>query len=190
MPARSATPAADDAQPVRAERAYTNRPVRANHNPSNSGSIPGRQRPCRHPHTGETDMPSALEDKDAIREVLADYCFCLDGGRFAEMAALFAPDGTWHTAFGQATGRAEIAALAQRITSRAGPRPRGVHLVTNIVIKLDGDRAQVASNWALAQNSPAGPIVSSGGAYADEMVRLDGRWRFQYRKIDRFIAAD
>ena len=135
-------------------------------------------------------MTSALEDKDAIREVLAEYCFCLDGGRFAEMAALFAPDGTWHTAFGKATGRADIEALANRVANRAGPRPRGAHLVTNIVIKLAGDRASVVSNWALAQNSPQGPIVSSGGAYADEMVRRDGCWLFQYRRIDRYIAAD
>jgi uncharacterized protein (TIGR02246 family) len=135
-------------------------------------------------------MSSALEDKDAIREVLAEYCFCLDGGRFAEMAALFAPDGTWHTAFGKATGRADIEALANRVANRAGPRPRGAHLVTNIVITLADDRALVASNWALAQNSPNGPIVSSGGAYADEMIRRDGNWLFHYRKIDRFIAAD
>jgi hypothetical protein len=60
-------------------------------------------------------LSTALEDKDAIREVLAEYSFCLDGGRFAEMAALFAPDGTWHTAFGQATGRADIEALANRV---------------------------------------------------------------------------
>jgi uncharacterized protein (TIGR02246 family) len=135
-------------------------------------------------------MASALEDKDAIREVLAEYCFCLDGGRFAEMAALFASDGTWHTAFGQATGRDAIEALANRVATRAGPRPRGVHLVTNIVIKLSGDRAVVASNWALTQNSPNGPIIGSGGAYADEMVKQGGVWLFQYRKIDRFIAGD
>ena len=135
-------------------------------------------------------MSSALEDKDAIREVLAEYCFCLDDGRFAAMAALFAPDGTWHTAFGKATGRADIEALANRVANRAGPRPRGVHLVTNVVIKLDGERAQVASNWALVQNSSSGPITGSGGAYADTMVKQGGHWLFHYRKIDRFIAAD
>jgi uncharacterized protein (TIGR02246 family) len=135
-------------------------------------------------------MSSALEDKDAIREVLAEYCFCLDDGRFAAMAALFAPDGTWHTAFGKATGRGDIEALADRVAKRAGPRPRGVHLVTNVVIKLDGNRASVASNWALAQNSPNGPIIGSGGAYADEMINQDGNWLFHYRRIDRFIAGD
>jgi uncharacterized protein (TIGR02246 family) len=135
-------------------------------------------------------MSDTLENKEAIREVLAEYCFCLDGGRFAEMAALFAPDGTWHTAFGKATGRADIEALANRVANRAGPRPRGVHLVTNIVIKLVGERAHVASNWALVHNSPNGPIVGSGGAYADDMVKQNGHWLFHYRKIDRFIAND
>ena len=53
-------------------------------------------------------MPTTIEEKDAIREVLAEYCFRLDDGRFAEMAGLFTEDGTWDTAFGKATGRAAI----------------------------------------------------------------------------------
>ena len=134
-------------------------------------------------------MPSAVEDKDAIREVLAEYCFCLDDGRFAEMAALFTEDGTWDTAFGKATGRATIAELASSLRARAEEhRPRAVHLVTNIAIALDDARAQVRSNWMVVQNSPQGPLVGSGGAYVDEMVRAEGRWLFRYRKIDRFIA--
>ena len=58
---------------------------------------------------GEHPMPNALEEKDAIREVLAEYCFRLDGGHYDDMAALFTEDGTWDTAFGAATGRAAIA---------------------------------------------------------------------------------
>lgn len=134
---------------------------------------------------------SALEDKDLIREVLAEYCFRLDGGRFDEMAALFTEDGTWDTAFGKATGRAAIARLAQSL--REGPpqpRPRGIHLVTNIAIALDGDRAAVRSNWIVATNSAEGPKIGSGGGYADEMVRTAEGWRFRTRKIDRFIRAD
>ena len=134
-------------------------------------------------------MPSALEEKDAIREVLAEYCFCLDGGRFDDMAALFTADGTWDTAFGAATGRAAIAGLARDLRVRAGAnRPRAVHLVTNIAIALDGERADVRSNWTTVQNSPEGPKIGSGGGYADQMVKEAGRWLFRYRKIDRFIA--
>jgi uncharacterized protein (TIGR02246 family) len=135
-------------------------------------------------------MPTTVEDKEAIREVLAEYCFRLDDGRFAEMAALFTEDGTWDTAFGKATGRTAIAELASSLRMRTEQaRPRAAHLVTNIAIALDGESARVRSNWIVMQNSPQGPRIGSGGAYLDEMVRADGRWLFRYRKIDRFIAA-
>ena len=135
-------------------------------------------------------MPSAIEEKDAIREVMAEYCFSLDGARYDDMAALFTEDGTWDTAFGKATGRAAIAQQARDTRVRAGDnRPRAVHLVTNIAIALDGERAEVRSNWTVVQNSPDGPKIGSGGGYLDQMVKQDGRWLFRYRKIDRFIAG-
>ena len=139
-------------------------------------------------------MPSALEEKDAIREVLAEYCFRLDGGDYDGMAALFTEDGTWDTAFGKGTGRAGIAQLARDIRARAGEaRPRAIHLVTNIVIGFEGgppaERAEVRSNWTVVQNGPEGPRIGSGGAYADRMVKSGGAWLFHYRKIDRFIAG-
>jgi hypothetical protein len=134
-------------------------------------------------------MPTAIEEKDAIREVLAEYCFRLDGGSYDEMTALFTEDGTWDTAFGAATGRAAIAQQARDIRARAGDnRPRAVHLVTNIAVTLDGERAEVRSNWTVVQNSSEGPEIGSGGGYADQMVKEGGRWLFRYRKIDRFIA--
>ena len=135
-------------------------------------------------------MPSAVEEKDAIREVLAEYCFRLDDSRFDEMAALFTEGGTWDTAFGKATGRPAIAELARSLRLRVTePRPRAVHLVTNIVIALEGERATVRSNWMVMQNSPEGPRIGSGGAYDDEMVKEGGSWLFRYRKIDRFIVS-
>ena len=137
-------------------------------------------------------MPSVAEEKDAIREVLAEYCFCLDGGRFADMAALFTPDGVWDTAFGKGIGRDGIEALVRNMRAARphGEHHRGVHLCSNFVIKLNGESARVLSNWVVAQNSLTGPIVSAAGAYEDEMVKQDGIWRFQSRKIDRFIAEN
>jgi uncharacterized protein (TIGR02246 family) len=128
-----------------------------------------------------------MSDKDEIRELLARYCFALDADRFEEMAALFTPDGLWETAFGTGSGRDGIVAQARGIAT--GPRPRRVHLTTNIVIDLDGDTATVRSNWALVQNSPDGPVIGSGGAYADRLVKVDGRWFFKHRTIDRYISG-
>lgn len=129
---------------------------------------------------------SELAEKDAIREVMAEYCFCLDNGRIPEMAALFTTDGTWDTAFGKGTGQPEIEALVKRIRGDT-PRPRAIHHVTNIVIKLAGDKATCFSTWMTVQNSPQGPKIGSAGSYADEMVKQGGIWLFRYRKIDRFI---
>ncbi len=133
-------------------------------------------------------MSTEADDKDAIRELLAEYCFRLDGNHFAEMAALFTEDGTWETAFGSATGHAEIVALVKDIRAKA-PKPhhRGIHMVANVSIKLDSTRAHVRSNWTVVQNGLHGPTIASGGSYTDDVIRLDGVWLFRHRKIDRFI---
>ena len=134
-------------------------------------------------------MSSALEDKDAIRELLAEYCVRLDNDRFEEMAALFTEDGTWDTAFGSGTTRAGIVGQLRKIAAMAtGPRPRRIHHTTNIVIRLSGETAQVTSNWTVVENHAAGPRVSSGGSYADDLVKVNGAWLFKYRKIDRYVA--
>jgi uncharacterized protein (TIGR02246 family) len=132
-------------------------------------------------------MPTELEEKDAIREVMAEYCFRLDNDRFADMAALFTEDGTWDTAFGKGTGRAEVEALVRGMRQSRTARPRAIHHVTNIVITLDGASAKAFSNWVVVQNSDQGPKIGSAGSYTDDLVKQDGRWLFRYRKIDRFI---
>lgn len=135
-------------------------------------------------------MATVLEEKDAIREVMARYCFALDDGRFADMAALFTENGTWQTFFGKATGRKAIAEFAAGLRAHRSENPRAIHHVTNIVIALDGDHAKVRSNWTTVQNSPEGPKIGSGGAYDDEMVKLGGEWFFQHRTIDRYIRPE
>jgi len=133
-------------------------------------------------------MANEETEKNAIRELLATYCFHLDNYRFAEMAALFTADGTWDTAFGKGTGPDGIVAQAESIGTPGAVRPRRVHLTTNIVIALKNDEATVESNWSVIQNSASGPKIGSAGAYHDQVVKQDGTWRFRYRKIDRFIA--
>jgi uncharacterized protein (TIGR02246 family) len=65
---------------------------------------------------------SVLEDKDAIREVMAAYCHALDACRFADVASLFADDGIWTTDYGEAKGRAAIEEMHLRSTARRQQR--------------------------------------------------------------------
>ncbi|MGE0222639.1 MAG: nuclear transport factor 2 family protein [Acetobacteraceae bacterium] len=132
-------------------------------------------------------MANEQADKDAIRELMATYCFRIDNDKFEDMAALFTADGTWDTAFGKGTGRDGIVALARRIAGD-GPRPRRAHYTTNIVIELNGDAATAQSNWVVIQNSEAGPKIGSGGAYLDQFVRRDGKWFFHVRRIERYLV--
>ncbi len=132
-------------------------------------------------------MATELEEKQAIREMMAEYCFCLDNDRYADMAALFTEDGTWDTFFGKGTGRAGVEAFVRNLRQSATVRHRAIHHVTNVVIKLNGDRATAFSTWMTVQNSEQGPKVGSAGSYTDDLVKQDGRWLFRYRKIDRFI---
>jgi uncharacterized protein (TIGR02246 family) len=127
-----------------------------------------------------------MSDKDEIRELLARYCFHLDAEDLPAMATLFTTDGVWETDFGIGIGRDGIVTHARSLVT--GPRPRRVHLTTNIVITLEGETATAISNWALVQNTPSGPIVGSGGAYRDQLAKVEGRWYFKHRTIDRFLA--
>src|ERR1019366_3497261 len=114
-------------------------------------------------------MTAMLEDKDAIRELLHRYCFCMDEGRFAELSEMFAPDGEWVAPYRQARGPADIAAwLAQSVPAV----PRRMHYVMNSVIRVDGATAEVRSNYLVMVEGPEGPVPSVCGTYADRLVKL------------------
>jgi SnoaL-like domain len=112
-------------------------------------------------------MPSALDDKEAIREVLAEYCFRLDGGRYDEMAALFTADGTWDTAFGKATGHAAIAQLARDLRARAGDnRPRAIHWSAISQSPLRATRPLCAPTGSSCRTARKAPPAGRGSARA------------------------
>src|SRR5262245_66197119 len=83
-------------------------------------------------------MPTSLEDKEAIRELLSEYCFRMDDFRFAELGALFAENGEWIARYARARGPAEIAALMAR---NIPVEPKRKHFIMNSLIRLAGDRA-------------------------------------------------
>ena len=93
-------------------------------------------------------MTTLLDDKDAIRELLHRYCFCMDEGRFVELAALFAEDGEWIAPYRSAKGLADIAAWLQQSVP---PQPRRVHYVMNSIIDCEGAHATARSAWSFSR---------------------------------------
>ena len=121
-----------------------------------------------------------LEDKDAIRDLMHRYCFCMDEGRFAELAMLFADDGIWSAPYRSETGPAAIEAwLMQSVPAI----PKRMHYVMNSIIAVEGAAATARSNYFVMVEGPDGPVPSVCGTYADAYIKTAQGWRFQRREL-------
>jgi 3-phenylpropionate/cinnamic acid dioxygenase small subunit len=133
---------------------------------------------------------NTLADKDAIHELLARYCFLLDGYRLREFGALFTADGEWSSRNGNATGPEAIERLLRGMVPEPAPGARRKHFTTNIIIGLAGDSAAVISNFLVVRDSPSGPAIAVAGTYDDVVVRTSEGWKFKSRKLSHDIAGE
>ena len=135
-------------------------------------------------------MSTELEDKDKIREVLAKYCTFGDNSRFSELAALVTEDGSWEGRMGSAKGRADIEALMVKTNPLAGQGPVRRHLVTNVVIVINGDSADVASTFMMVRESENGPMIGAVGSYKDVLSKRGQDWLIVTRKVTPEIIGE
>ncbi|HEY6131143.1 MAG TPA: nuclear transport factor 2 family protein [Halioglobus sp.] len=123
-----------------------------------------------------------LEDLEAIRQLFIDYGYYLDQCDFTAYANLFAEDAELLVGpLGRARGRIAIEELMRKqLTGRQGMT---YHLITNPVIKLDGDAATSHVTWVvLSRNSEGAPHLAMLGHHSDQLIRVQGQWKFQRRE--------
>jgi 3-phenylpropionate/cinnamic acid dioxygenase small subunit len=128
-----------------------------------------------------------VEDKEAIRELLHRYCFCMDEGRFTELAALFTDDGEWIAPYRSVKGPSDIAAWLQQSVP---PQPRRMHYVMNSIIDCAGTRATARSNYLVMVQGTEGPVPSVCGTYDDVLVKQPDGWRFLRRQLIHAFKGD
>lgn len=122
-----------------------------------------------------------LEDLQAIQELFNEYASYLDRGQFDRYAALFCHDGEVKLGpLGRAKGRENIAALmTENLAASVG---ESYHIISNPLIKLDGDRATAEVMWTVILRSEKDrPVIGMIGQHKDELRREQGQWRFQTR---------
>jgi uncharacterized protein (TIGR02246 family) len=122
-----------------------------------------------------------LEDLAAIHQLFVDYGACLDAHDFASYASLFAEDGEILLGpLGRAKGPDQIRALME---GTMGPgSAQSFHVISSPVVALDGDRAHSQVMWTVIQRDGSGrPQVGMIGHHKDELVKVDGRWKFLRR---------
>ncbi|MGW3541622.1 nuclear transport factor 2 family protein [Nocardia niigatensis] len=124
-----------------------------------------------------------LADKFEITELVHRLGRALDEGDWDELAALYTADATARTPGGLAVGRRALVTQASRNHS---PDRRIQHVISGILVDLDGDTATVRANlvvifaWGPAQDPSLGaqPRLTLGEVYRFDAVRTTEGWRF------------
>ncbi|WP_237171866.1 nuclear transport factor 2 family protein, partial [Prescottella equi] len=127
-------------------------------------------------------------DKQEITEVLYRYARAVDRKDFDRVADCYFPDAIDN--HGGYIGT--VAGLIEDMKSRHATIDSSLHYVTNVLIDLDGDTADVES-YCLCYLRQA-PAVAGGPQsratvkcrYVDRFERRDGQWRI----ADRIVVFD
>lgn len=123
-----------------------------------------------------------LEDLFEIHQLFVEYGHYLDQGDFAAFAGLFAEDGEILLGpLGRAKGRVDIEATMRRaLDGRSGS---SYHVISSPIVQLNGDLATSEVMWTVVARGASGaPELTMIGRHRDDLVRQDGRWRFQRRR--------
>jgi hypothetical protein len=127
------------------------------------------------------------QDRLEIQQLLVEYGHLLDTHDLVGYSNLFAREGEWIGGFGRAKGPKEILAMMNKYigtTPLDARNVKGFHLLTNMVIHLDGDRATAWSRIVyMVRSKDDKPTPAMGGHYDDTLIREDGHWKFLRRVV-------
>jgi SnoaL-like domain len=116
-----------------------------------------------------------LSDRQTITDLISRLGLWLDEKRFDEAPDIFTPDVAVKTAGGSASGIDHVVEQARR-----NHRATTQHLITNVLIELDRDRADVDANLIVTfVPNPEQPDsrFALGERYRFEAVRTGSGWR-------------
>jgi len=140
--------------------------------------------------TSKAAGTSYAEDRAAIEDLQARYLFAMDFGDPDLYVTTFTEDGILDVGSGEIRGRKAIheviAKMPNSRTTENGLRPAsGRHNISNIVLKVDGNKAVGRAYWFhYSNNNPERrPVFDGYGHYEDELVKVNGRWLFTKRRI-------
>ena len=140
--------------------------------------------------------PTKFEDWQAVHSLLVTYAEHLDAGRFAELAAMFEvatyriehADGVHVSSY---EGSEQIRAFCEQTRLYPDGTPRTRHVISNVVIELEGDRARSRCYATVFQQTDALPLQPiASGRYLDQFERAAGGWRFADRLVTGFLLGD
>ena len=134
---------------------------------------------------------SSLSAERQILNLLHRYCDCVDRGDFDGVSALFARGRYYMDERLVLTGDEVGAAQRRIVQTYVGGRPATKHVVSNIILEIDGTTARAQSYFVVFQATPGlalQPILT--GRYIDEFFEEEGVWWFADRRSAIDHAGD
>lgn len=125
----------------------------------------------------------ALEDREAIRALVAAYGPLADSGDAAALAGLWTEDGSYGVGgMGTVRGREAIAGLIDGEVHRELMAGGCAHLLGPVAIDLDGDHAVARGHSIVFRHTMGAFAVHRVSANRWELERRDGAWRVRHRE--------
>jgi hypothetical protein len=133
----------------------------------------------------DSEAVQRLHDYEAIRQLVAKYNFAFDSRDERAYIACWTEDGFVERRNSKPScrGHAQLAALARDFPVN------GRHVTTDLVIDLDGDRAEM-KNYMLYLDMDPPCEVSMFGVYYDKLVRTAEGWKFSERIFEPHVIRE
>jgi uncharacterized protein (TIGR02246 family) len=133
-------------------------------------------------------MPDTMTpaDKVAVMNLIADYAFRFDSADLNGYVDNFAPDGVFDGTSGRFEGREAIREYVGKILANRNPETGSNlrHVMGIPTIHGDSERCRAVTYVVIPRQTDDGRIVvQMVGTYTDDIVKVDGRWRFAVRHI-------
>jgi ketosteroid isomerase-like protein len=132
------------------------------------------------------DSPDLREtiDRQAIADVLVEYCLALDRMDLPRLAALFTDECS--VEYGPEPAlRSQGAAALQESLQRMWRWQRTSHHLSNVLVEFTGpDAARVVSYVHAWHERADGTIATILGQYQDRFLRLGNHWRIAERRME------
>ncbi len=130
--------------------------------------------------TDSDSLLHELADREAIRDLVNQYAHQVWRKDIPAIIELFAEDGEMDTeTMGLISGRKALTEDYGQMLSEDVFQP----FVHNHIIELDGDTAEGTCYLDL-RATINGKDLFGAGFYDDRYVRVDGEWKFRYRKVN------
>ena len=126
----------------------------------------------------------ALEDREAIRQVICGYGYAVDGLNAAAVGACYVDDGVYAVGdIGNIAGRETIEAITRDPGHLAYVAAGCAHMSSPPFIVLDGDRAAATCHTMVAMHGEDGFFIGRLSASRIELARQDdGGWKIVHRQ--------